>query len=453
MGRTAVLALFAVVLVAGCGGLALLPQSDPSPAKPERSKVVVLVRDGDTGRTIRHARVRVGWQTKRVNGNGAAAFRVPWVGRLKVRGAAPGYEVGRDRLRFGKRPFQVLRLYRPRLQWPVYGAGPRRTQAQTAIKVRPPFRFVWSRRIGFLEFPAVVSNGVAYVANLSGRVRALSMRNGHVLWGRQTPHGKMAASPAVVGRRVIAHGMDGRVWVLDRETGRVRWSFRVGSPIESSPVVLGGVDYFGARNGNVYALDLGRRKLRWIFRAGYKITSSVAAARGRLFVGDYGGRVWALSRRGRVVWRSSVGGRVYGTPAVAGGRLFVPSSTGRSLTAFSVRGRRLWTRHTGAYVYSSPAVWGGRVYFGSHNGVLYSVSARNGRTLWRYASGRPISGAPTVVARVVYFGNTGRRLYGLDARTGRRLLRFRDGNYVPVSGNGGKLLLHGVSRLYAVTAR
>jgi hypothetical protein len=53
----------------------------------------------------------------------------------------------------------------------------------------------------------------------------------------------------------------------------------------------------------------------------------------------------------------------------------------------------------------------------------------------------------------VYFGNTGRRLYGLDARTGRRLLRFRDGNYVPVSGNGGKLLLHGVSRLYAVESR
>jgi outer membrane protein assembly factor BamB len=452
-----VLALVAVVLAAGCGGVALLQQqsdavSTPTP-RQERSKVVVLVRDGDTGAIIRRARVSIRYQTKRVNDNGSAAFRVRWVGRLKVRGIAPGYEVGRDRLRFGKRPFQVLRLYRPRLQWPIYGAGPRRTQTQNAIQVRPPFRFVWSRRIGFLEFPAVVSNGVAYVSNLSGRVRAISMRKGRVLWGRQTPNGKMAASPAVVGRDVIAHGMDGRVWVFDRETGRTRWSFRIGSPIESSPVVLGGVDYFGAWNGNVYALDLKRRKLRWVFRSGYKITSSVAAAHGRLFIGDYGGRVWALSRRGRVVWRSSVGGRVYGTPAVAAGRVFVPSSTGNSLTAFSLLGRRLWTYRTGAYVYSSPAVWGGRVFFGSHNGVLYGVSARNGRTLWRYASGRPISGAPTVVARVVYFGNTGRRLYGLDARTGRRLLRFRDGNYVPVSGNGGKLLLHGVSRLYAVTSR
>jgi outer membrane protein assembly factor BamB len=421
---------------------------------PVLQKVVVLVRDGDTGRIVRGARVRVGrQQAVRANGNGAAAFRVPWVGGLKVLATAPGYAARTDRLRFGQRRFQVLRLYRPRLQWTMYGAGPRRTQTQTEIKLRPPFKVVWSRSLGFLEFPAVVADGVAYVSNLSGRVRALSMRNGKVLWGRQTPSGKMAASPAVVGKTIVAHGMDGHVWVLDRETGRIRWKFRVGSPIESSPVVVGGVDYFGAWNGNVYALDLERRKLRWVFRGGYKITSSVSFAAGRLYVGDYGGRVWALSRRGRVVWRGSVGGRVYGTPAVAAGRVFVPSSTGRSLTAFSTGGRRLWTVYTGAYVYSSPAVWGGRVYFGSHNGVLYAVSARTGRVLWRVSGGRPISGAPTVVGGVVYFGNTGRRLYGVDARTGRTRFTFRDGNYVPVSGNGGKLLLHGVSRLYAVVPR
>ena len=414
----------------------------------------MLVRNGDTGGVVRGARVRVARQPAvKANANGGASFRFRWVGRFRVRATAPGYSSRVERLRFGQGRVQVMRVYRPRLQWPMYGAGPRRTQTQTGIRLRPPFRVVWSRRLGFLEFPAVVADGVAYVSNLSGRVRALSMRNGRVLWGRQTPSGKMAASPAVVGDIVVAHGMDGHVWVLDRDTGHVRWRFRIGSPIESSPVVVGGVDYFGAWNGNVYALDLERRRLRWVFRSGYKITSSVSIARGRLYVGDYGGRVWALSRRGRVVWRGSVGGRVYGTPAVAAGRVFVPSSTGRSLTAFSTGGRRLWTVHTGAYVYSSPAVWAGRVYFGSHNGVLYAVSARNGRVLWRAAGGRPISGAPSVVGGIVYFGNTGRRLYGLDARSGRLRFRFRDGNYVPVSGNGGKLLLHGVSRLYAVVPR
>ena len=39
---------------------------------------------------------------------------------------------------------------------------------------------------------------------------------------------------------------------------------------------------------------------------------------------------------------------------------------------------------------------------------------------------------------------------GVGVKTGRVLLRFGHGNYVPVSGNGMRLLFHGYSRLYAV---
>jgi outer membrane protein assembly factor BamB len=73
--------------------------------------------------------------------------------------------------------------------------------------------------------------------------------------------------------------------------------------------------------------------------------------------------------------------------------------------------------------------------------------------LWKYPSGRAISGSPVVVAGVVYFSNFYHRIYGLNARSGRNIFRFPDGNYVPVSGNGRLLLLHGFSRLYAVEPR
>jgi outer membrane protein assembly factor BamB len=144
---------------------------------------------------------------------------------------------------------------------------------------------------------------------------------------------------------------------------------------------------------------------------------------------------------------------VYGTPAVAGGRVFVPSSTGGSLTAFSTRGRFLWRRSTGSYVYSSPAVAHGRVFFGSYNGVFYALRASNGATLWAHGTGGPISGAATVVDGVAYAGSFAHRIVGVDARSGRVVLNFPHGEYVPVSGAGERLLLHGYSRLYAVEER
>jgi len=444
-------------LSAGCGG-ALSPGAARSDSPTQRPKsavnVVVIVKDGDTGRRIRGAHVRIGPHRTRTNAHGIASLRLSRHGTFAVRAVAHGYPEREVAFRFAKRRFHQLPLYQTQLQWPMYGATPQRTQAHAAITLRPPFHVVWHRRIGYIEFPAVVSDGVAYISNLGGTVRALRMLDGKRLWFRKIRHGKSASSPAVVGDDLIVHGMDGTVRVLDKRNGRLRWRFHVGSAVESSPVVWHGVDYFGAWNGNVYALDLRTHRLRWVFRSGYKITSSASIAGGKLFIGDYGGRIWALSpKTGRRRWVSSVGGRIYGTPAVAHGRVFVPSSTGYSLTAFSANGRHLWTINTGAYVYSSPAVSAGRVYFGSFNGVLYCASAASGRILWTHSSGRAISGAPTVVARVVYFSNTGHRTYGLNARTGRGLMTFDDGDYVPISGNGSKLLVHGFATLYGVAPK
>jgi outer membrane protein assembly factor BamB len=120
----------------------------------------------------------------------------------------------------------------------------------------------------------------------------------------------------------------------------------------------------------------------------------------------------------------TVNGRIYGTPAVAAGRVFVPSSTGNSLTAFSTGGRYLWRVRTGGYVYSSPAVWAGRVFFGSYNGRFYSVSAKSGRVLWTVRAGGPVSGAAVVVAGVAYAGSTWGRITGVDAKSGRVVLKL-----------------------------
>jgi outer membrane protein assembly factor BamB len=412
----------------------------------------VTVVDGDTRRRVRAARVRIGRLADRANRKGNAELELRRLAPLLVSVSARGYADREVRMPFQRRRRVVVRVWREALQWPMYGATRARTQAHLGIRLRPPFRVVWSRGLGSLiEFPAVVLDGVAYIGNSHGTIRALSMGDGTVLWRHDVDRGKMAASPAVVGDELVVHGMDGIVRVLDRRTGRLRFSFHVGSPIESSPVVRDHVDYFGAWNGNVYALDLRTRRLRWVFRSGYKITSSAALADRTLYIGDYGGRLLAIAPgSGRLRWRASVNGRIYGTPAVWGGRVFVPSSDGCSLTAFSTRGRRIWRVRTGSYVYSSPAVWGGRVYFGAYNGLLYSVSAASGRIAWAVQTGGAVSGAAAVVDGVAYAGTFAHRIVGVDARTGRVLLRFPHGEYVPVSGNGGRLLLHGYSRVYAV---
>ena len=431
-------------------------EPDVGPRRAPLHRVQVTVVDGDTHHRVAHARVQIGRRSALSDRHGVAKIPLARRAPLVTVASKLGFATRAVRLPFRTHPKSTIRIYQHRLQWSMYGVSPQRSNVQTEIKLRPPFRVVWSRGVGGLvEFPAVVADGIAYIANARGTVRALDMRTGTVVWRHDTPRGKMASSPAVWGKTLVVHGMDGHVWVLRRSDGRLLWHYTVGSPVESSPVVIGrGIDVFGAWNGTVTGLDLRTHRVRWRRAFGCKITSSAAYANSTIFLGDYCGRLLALrAANGALRWSRSVNGRVYGTPAVAAGRIFVPSSTGGSLTAFSTRGARLWSRSTGSYVYSSPAVASGRVFFGSYNGVFYAVSAQSGRTLWVRGTGGPISGAAVVVDGVAYAGSFAHRIVGVDAASGRVVLNFPHGEYVPVSGSGRRLLLHGYSRVFAVEAR
>jgi outer membrane protein assembly factor BamB len=415
----------------------------------------VRVVDGDSSKPLRSARVTVAGEVVRTSATGIASFQLAERSRLRVDVSAPGYEAVRTRVDVRRNGARV-RVWRRATQWTMYGANPARTQSQSAIRLRPPFRPIWHRPLhGLVEFPAVVWEGVAYVNNFPGWLRAVSMRDGRVLWKRRIGT-LVAASPAVDpdrGLLLVTTMEPGYVKALDLQTGKVRWRYYTGRA-EPSPVIRDGIAYLAATNGNVFALDLDRHKPRWIFHGGVKVTSSPALVGNRLYYGDYAGRVFALnSRSGRVIWQASAGSRVYGTVAVAGGRVFAPSvfSGVSALSAHS--GRLLWRIPIGAYTYSSPAVYRGRVYFGTYEGLVYSADARSGRVYWRRPAGGAVSGAAQVVNGVVYAGSFGSRITAWSWRSGRVLWSFPHGRYVPVSGNGSVLLMHGGGKLWGVVPK
>jgi outer membrane protein assembly factor BamB len=455
------LALLAAAAVAGCMGEEKVDAPTTSQQAPRSQTVtsvtsppaLVRVLDGDRDRAVKGASVRIGDVAAPADGSGIAELDVEATGRARARISAPGYIPRILRVSLQSDRPETVRLWRRNLQWPIYGATPARTQAHPAIKLRPPFRAVWKRKLGsLLEFPAVVWEGVAYISNFRGHLTALSMRNGRVVW-RTRIGTAVASSPAIDEKRrelVVTTKTPGRVMIVDMDTGKIRWRYST-ARAEASPVIARGVAYFGDEGGRVYALDLRRRKMRWVFSGASKITSSPALVGRRLYFGDYAGRVFALNARsGRRLWTGSAGTRVYGTVAVGSGSVFAPSVFS-GLSALSARtGRLRWRIPVGVYLYSSPAYYRGRVYFGTYAGVVYCVDARSGRILWRGNTGGAVSGAIVVVAGVVYAGSFNRRITAWHWRSGRTLWRFPHGRYVPLSGNGSRLLMYGGGKIWAV---
>ena len=221
-----------------------------SPVHPPPPATVVHVVDGDTAKPVGRARVMARGAAMRATPKGAAALGVPRH-RYEVRVSAPGYAARTVKLDFRSRLEHRVEVWRPALQWPLYGATPARTQAQGGIKVRPPFRVAWRREIGgLMEFPATTWEGVAYVHTMGGSLRAISMRNGRVLWKRDVGS-LIASSPAIDPERgvLVSTSMQpGYVTVRSLETGKLRWRYYTGLT-EPSPVIRDGVASSGRRTG------------------------------------------------------------------------------------------------------------------------------------------------------------------------------------------------------------
>ena len=128
-----------------------------APQVPRGVKIVVF--DGDLGRPVARARVRLGRVAARTNRQGVAILRPRHRRLLPVRISANGYNGRNLHVNVRKRPLAGVRIFRRSLQWTLFGANDARTQSQPSIHVRPPLRVVWSRPLGgLLEFPAVVTD-------------------------------------------------------------------------------------------------------------------------------------------------------------------------------------------------------------------------------------------------------------------------------------------------------
>src|SRR5215211_2319283 len=153
-----------------------------------------------------------------------------------------------------------------RFIWAHYGfTRDRRRYLPQKTPIHPPFNELWQYTGNvLLEFPPVIGGKRLYLLNDNARLMSIQKHTGDVLWSRKLG-ALAAASPAYADEMVYVVVLQqakagrgarvGRVAALDGRTGKVTWSRALASRSESSPLVADGVLYFGSENGTVYAMD------------------------------------------------------------------------------------------------------------------------------------------------------------------------------------------------------
>jgi len=230
------------------------------------------------------------------------------------------------------------------------------------------------------------------VGSQDASLACLALATGTLLW-RQEIADQIRCSPTVArmptGDRVFLAGCDGKLHVIDGETGRETAAVPIDGPTGTTPAVLGERVFFGTEGGLFFGIDVAAAAEAWrtaATPAGQAYRSSAAIAEGLAIVGFRGKAIEAFAvGDGSRVWRHPMRGRVEASPAVvtatgpdgaAARTVAIVADTAGLIAALdATTGETAWEFDAGSGFSGGAAVADGRVVVASDDGMLWCFGA------------------------------------------------------------------------------
>lgn len=309
------------------------------------------------------------------------------------------------------------------------GGAPRGKKAWTYRDADKPSSFASS--------PAVAGESV-YIGADNGKLYCLDRATGKPRWTFAAVRPLFSAPVVADGRVYVGEGLhqdaDCRLYCIDAASGRKLWEFKTASHVEFSPTVLDGRICFAAGDDGVYCLDAATGAKLWQHR-GVHVDQSPAVTKDGVFFGSvYGSSIMFRldPKDGRVIWKKESPLGLTGSPSADGGRVFFALGNGTFTMSnarpaggvvclSAVDGAERWRFDAKDAVMTTVAVRDGRASFGSRDGRMYCVDAASGKSLWTFDAKEPIVSSPATDGQRLLFGCDDGSVHCLDAAAGAKL--------------------------------
>lgn len=314
--------------------------------------------------------------------------------------------------------------------WITPGGGQDR-QSRVDEHLAPVLQVRWETGLGLpVQGAPAVADGVAYVGTagnfrVAGSLFAISLADGKVLWEYRpevAPGSFPESFPSgatVSGDQVIASGLRGTIYALDRKTGSLIWKYVASEEIRAQPLLTGDKVIAALANGHLIALRAATGERLWEV-AGEGEQPSTLTLWGDTIVAPFlGGRVIGFSiTDGREVWRADTPGFYQnGTYGVLSAKNVILAPRGDSvggIYALDASGQLVWRyRYPGDNHWEAVAVGDNRIY-APNQGSVVALDAGVGSKLWEYRTPRvtvkkttfaPIMLTPVVGRNTLYVGS------------------------------------------------
>jgi len=259
----------------------------------------------------------------------------------------------------------------------------------------------------------------------TGDVIALSAENGTPLW-RVHLSSEILVAPQISGDTVIVRSVDGKIFGLESATGETRWVYERDVPVlslrgNSTPMIVDDEVFIGLDNGKLAVLDLQTGNPKWESRISVikgrsdvermvDIDGKLSHDEHSIYVSSYQGNTAGVERySGDVLWREELSS--YVGSAVDYGSLYLVGSNDTLYALNKEIGSTKW-KYTGLKQrkLTAPSIINQYVVTGDYEGYVHWFDANEGLPVARTRVGSaPLRAAPLVLNDnlVLIYGSQG----------------------------------------------
>jgi outer membrane protein assembly factor BamB len=170
---------------------------------------------------------------------------------------------------------------------------------------------------GSVRSAPVLRSGVLYVTSMAGNLHAIDVEQGRQKWQFQAA-APIHSTPSLSGNKVLLAvtraGLCRGLRFGKAGCGKPPPPLKSGPP----PCIRHGVAFFGSADAHVYAVEVDTGRKRWTRRLGGRIYSTAWVGDEHLYLGCGDGKVYCLATSsGKTVWSTATGNGIDSSPAVA----------------------------------------------------------------------------------------------------------------------------------------
>jgi outer membrane protein assembly factor BamB len=258
---------------------------------------------------------------------------------------------------------------------------------------------------------SVWDGSTLYLTPGQSNMTAIDLAGRSVLWSTRVeprdsdPCGVISSwevtRPALGESLMYFGSSNGKVYCLDRASGRVEWEHDTGTAVAAPPCLDGDVVYVAGYGAELRALEAATGRLFWVRPLLEKVAYTQPRVLGDMvYVAGKGGTVFGINTAsGHIRWRKRVGRRFRCDIAVSDSLVCAASIRG-IVGLHPADGRLLWELDVPA---ASPVQVGDMIFCVARVGSLMVIGARDGEVLEKHdVGGSAFFSKPVVAGRQVF---------------------------------------------------